>query len=699
MVGTVSDQIKTFEDAEARLSVALPGYESRPQQQELAREIERALADRDTLMAEAGCGTGKSYGYLIPLILWAIETGETGVVTTATKALQDQIANKDLPFLAEHLGVDFTYTLVKGRSNYVCLSKLADSDEPIANEVQVFIGKKAEEGDDSFSGERDDLPFETTDRDWREISASGDECPGKSACPMGMECYAEKVKDRAKGSDIVVVNHALFFTDLLLRGQTDGHVNMIGEYGALVADEAHEFEDWATNMLGMRLSEGSITTLATRARRAAEDYAKDAESVNEINDLLTTLNDAMVRAWATVNAARPPANDRGYQDSTWKLGQSFFIPPQIFEGDPDDVVAQKRVRIAQATEATDAWMGLLDALRALLAGYKALKRSPMADDKEYGRFQRSKRSIDVMAGRILELLKELASDDPSLVAWAEVETSNFGRRRTERTVLRTAPIDVGDFLRSHLWGTCTAVLASATMSLAGNFEHIAGRIGLDHYSAIDVGTPFDYHEQSRLYVPANLSSPKSREWATESISHIARLVEASQGRALLLFTSTTQMRNAYNALSGTIGYQCFMQGERPNRVLAEQFMADTHSVLFATRSFFTGVDFQGEACSLVVIDKLPFPVPTDPIVEARSNRIERNGGNSFTDFTIPTMSLILKQGFGRLIRHRDDQGVVAILDSRLTSAGWGRKIVRSLPDAPLLTREADLRAFFAEAAA
>lgn len=691
MVGDVSD-IKTFEDAEVRLAEALPGYESRPQQQALARAIEAAIDGEADLMAEAGCGTGKSLGYLIPAIL----SGKRAVISTATKALQDQIATKDLPFLAGHLGVDFTYTLVKGRSNYVCLSKLADSDERAANEVQVFIGRKADEGDTEFSGERDELPFEISNKEWSAMSASGDECPGKSVCPMGEVCYAERVKARAQESDIVVVNHALFFTDLLLRSATGGNVSMIGEYEVFVADEAHELEDWATNMLGMRLSEASVTSLISNLRRSYDDYTQDPETGNALNALLSDLSDAMGLAWDSVTAYRPPANDRGFRDSSWTLGQSFVIPPKISESDSDEVAEFKQARIEQATRAMDSWIGLLDALRAVTVAYKDGKRSPSAGDKEYGRYQRVGRSLSAMNERILDLLQELCSDDPSLVAWAEVETSTFGGRQQERVVVRTAPIDVGDFMRTHLWGNCTSILASATLSLNGSFEYVASRIGMDDYLSIDVGTPFDYEKQSRLYVPANISSPKSRDWATESISHIARLVNASEGRALLLFTSSAQMKKAHAALSGTLEYQCLMQGQQPNRALAEAFMADTDSVLFATKSFFTGVDFQGDACSLVVIDKLPFLVPTDPVVEARSRRIERNGGNSFSDLTIPHMSLVLKQGFGRLIRHRNDRGVVAILDSRLVNQGWGQKILRSLPDAPLLTKELDVGNFYRE---
>lgn len=739
----VSDT-KTFEQAELRLAEHLPGYESRPQQQLLAKTIEEAIADGTTLLAEAGCGTGKSVAYLIPAILSAKGSGTTvscpkcdgsgkfnpdytdgdydcftcngsgnlirssrAVVSTATKALQDQIANKDLPFLKEYLGVDFTYTVVKGRSNYVCRAKVVESDEPRSNEVQVFISKKDDEADDAeeegitvepFSGERDDFPFEISNREWSDMTASGDECPGAGSCAFGDECYAEKVKARAKESDITVVNHALFFTDLLVKIATGGNASMIGEYGLFVADEAHELDEWATNMLGMRLSEGSIDHLIGRVRKAVAGVTNDQDDITTVNNDLLDLQDAVTKAWSSVNYFRPEANKRGFRDSTWKLDGSFLIAPAIRETDEPETVERKEKEAKRAAEAMESWMGLLDSLRLLLADLKAVTKPAGATEEEKAKLSRVVRMVSSMSERILTLLKELTSDEPSMVAWAETET--FGQQRRERTVVRTAPIEVGDWLADNLWPHCTPILTSATMSIGGSFDFIATRLGLNRsgFGSIDVGTPFDYERQARIFVPSNLSSPKASGWVGESISTMARLVNASDGSALLLFTANGQMRKAHSTLVDTLPYTCLMQGEQPNKVLAETFMADKQSVLFGSKSFMTGVDFQGDACKLVVIDKLPFPVPTDPVIEAKCARIERNGGNSFTDFVIPTMSLILKQAFGRLIRHRGDHGVVAILDSRLVNERWGKKILNGLPDAPVITSEPMVAAFYAEAA-
>lgn len=655
----------TFKDAERVLADALPGYESRPQQQALAAAVEEAMADGVHLIAEAGCGTGKSFGYLIP----AIQSGKRVVVTTATKNLQDQIATGDLPFLQEHLGdeVPFTYAVLKGRSNYLCQAKHTDAQSRGAQEVAVHI-KGIQGTGETWSGEREDLPFTVEDRDWRELTVSADECPGKRECPFGETCYAEKAKQKAKESDVVVVNHALFFTDLMVKKMTNGNSSMLDHYDIVVADEAHELEEWAANMLGQRFSEGSLKALTTEVRAfVSQFFSGDDPQASKVLDLGTVINGAMVPLWESLTPGR-------------------LYPKDFLENQ-------------------DAWVDLANALGDYADAVSALSLdNATGDTTKAGRRKRLlvTKSIN-MAMKFADIIVAPAT---VLVRWVEEEPIKGARPGQPRTrkVIMTAPIEVADILDQLVWSKTPAVLVSATMSVGGSFDYIAGRLGIKDPRSLDVGTPFDYSKQAALYVPDDIPAPvkdKRAAWEGLSIERMRDLVNASDGRALLLFTSRKQMERAYAALVDRLDYTCLMQGMagKSNKALAAEFMDDTHSVLFALKSFFTGVDFQGEACSLVVIDKLPFPVPDEPLTEARCDAIVNRGGDAFGDYTIPVMTLILQQGYGRLIRHRSDHGVVAILDPRLTKAGYGRKIMRSLPDAPLLTKVSEVEEFFEERAA
>jgi ATP-dependent DNA helicase DinG len=647
------EPISTFAQAEEALAQSLPGYESRPQQQALAQAVEAALASGVHLVGEAGCGTGKSLGYLIPAIL----SGRRTIVSTATKALQDQIAAKDLPFLAEHLGVPFTHAVLKGRSNYYCRLK-ADEAEP--TEVPVIIQMRGQVEAEGFTGERDSFTgIEIRDADWRKVTSSADECPGKSECVYGKNgCFAEEAKSRAQDASVVVVNHALLFTDLVVKAISDGKASMIGEYDAVVFDEAHEIEEYASGIFGSQFSEGSVRRLLTEVRNFAAKVPGASEDVqaqeSEVLGALTAL---------------------------WM------------------VLEPGRIREVHLSAAEEEYVGLALALQKYEEVVRGIDLDRVAP-VEYEQFKSRKARLVKRTGKTAASFTDVvAASFASLVRWVEVEKRNYRGTATETKVIKTAPIDISDILDRMLFESDdrpTCILVSATMSTGGTFDYITKRLGLRHYQGIDVGTPFDYQKQSALYVPRHLPDPaKERQaWQSMSISEMGDLVKASSGRALLLFTSTQQMRNAYDLLEPRLPYRCLMQGQGSNKSLAEEFMADTHSVLFATRSFFTGVDFQGEACSLVVIDKLPFPVPTEALTEARCDAIVARGGNDFGEYTIPVMSLILKQGFGRLIRHRNDRGVVAILDPRLLTKGYGKQIVRSLPDATLLEKPEQVRAFF-----
>ena len=586
--------------------------------------------------------TGKSLATLIPAIL----SGKRTVISTATKALQDQVANKDLPFLAEHLGVEFTHAILKGRSNYLCKASAYD---PKAESVLTISTIRERLVDPEFHGERDDLGFEIPNSDWLNLTVSGDECPGKSSCAWGGDCYAEAAKAKAQASDVVVINHAMLSIDTMLaRGDSPGV--MLGPYEVLIVDEAHELESYARNAWTTRLTQKTFEQLNSNVRTWTYDNTPDDGP--EMDDLLGATALAVGELWST------------------------------FE--------EGRLRHGNVLEHEDQWVGLIQALQLIGERFSSWE-SRSRDEQQATRWGRIRARIVSTIQRLVDIAIQ---GDNTLVRWIESEVS---RRGQSTLTLKSAPLELGKILNEGLWQHVTPILVSATLEVEGSFAYPAKRVGLEGYTSLNVGTPFSFEDQALLYVPTNIPAPDQANraaWSSMAIAEMRDLVRASKGRALLLFTSVSQMKTAYEALERFLPYQCLMQGQLPNKKLAEMFKEDVSSVLFATKSFFTGVDFQGDACSLVIIDKLPFPVPTEPLVSAQTELIEARGGNSFGEYVIPEMSLVLIQGFGRLIRTKSDRGVVAILDPRLAKKGYGKRILRSLPKAPLVSDLSAVEAFF-----
>ena len=690
---TTAERITTFDAAQGNLAATLPGYEPREKQSALAHKIESQIRGEGTsrhALLQASTGTGKSLAYLIPAIL----SGKKVVVSTATKALQDQIANKDLPFLAEHLGVDFTHSILKGRSNYLCqaeLARLGDDDPALAAKVTAKLESLSSNGafPERFYAEETDL--DVTPVEFRKLTVGSGDCPGKSQCPFGETCFSENAKADAKEAQVVVVNHALLATDLWLDEITGGKASMLGDYDVLIVDEAHELVDYATNVWGVTLREHTLISLGEEATNFfGKIGSKDAQEFQRQSDSYALLIHDL---WSKLEAGRLRFTDIiALGDELVRINAALV--------DMKNLVQAQGQRIDNGERD-------VKSVQSLKASYNRLLR----------RFSNACDSIAAL----------VTADDEN-VKFVEEETKKFRGKTTTTKVIQALPVQMGEILDRALWQddrtcrncngtgteenlkTCfrcggsghkvnlTSLLLSATLTTdGGRFDYVAKQLGLGTFETFDVGTPFDFQNQARLYIPAHLPepSPANREtWASMSIAEIGDLINASDGRALVLFTSTKQMKAAYDHLSPRLPYTCLVQGNGTNKELARIFTEDEHSVLFATKSFMTGVDFQGSTCSLVVIDKLPFAVPTDPIVEARCELIEKQGGNTFAEFQVPMMTLILQQAFGRLIRHGNDAGVVAILDRRLTSKGYGRKIVASLPDAPLVTNIEEVQSFF-----
>ncbi len=637
---------KTFAEAETVLASSLPGYESRPQQQALAAAVEGVLADGGQGLFEAGCGTGKSLGAMIPAIL----SGKRTVVATATIALMEQYANKDVPFLQEHLGVPFNWALLKGRSNYFCVAKAVNADRSsLPFDLAAMEAELA--ANPEHSGDREHFQTPVTKEQFSYVSSTANDCPGKSECPFAEECYSERAKAIAADADVVITNTAMLMTDLKVRKATDGFASLLGEYEALIVDEAHELEEIATSALTEEIRPSGIERLVTEVRNFASTQRREA------TDMGQSVLDAANQAWEIL-------------PSEQSLSLGWFVE----NGEP--------------------FMALFEALREFASEVSAIT---VSDKKAEGR-----RAI--LTRRAYNLVTKISdailADDEVLVRWVSEETTK-GRNARVIKVLNTAPVHVGSFLRETVWDTTSTALISATLSVSGKFDYLIDRLGLEAPATINVGTPFDYSTQALLFVPdAERPSPKKRDaWLTYSSIATLELVRAAGGGALLLYTSRSALNTAYEALAPRLremGYTPIRQGgeDGTNKEIARKFQEDEHSVLFALKSFFTGVDFAGDTCRLVVMDKLPFPVPTEPVFQARCTQVERKGGNSFSAMTIPAMTLTLVQGYGRLIRTKSDRGVVAILDSRLASTGWGKGIVRSLPDSPATTDLDRVQSFF-----
>jgi ATP-dependent DNA helicase DinG len=630
---------------------AHPEYEYRPGQVEMARAVMRAFEEKRHLIVEAGTGTGKTLAYLVPAVAAALGGNGRVIVSTGTKNLQEQLMEKDIPFLQSVLPKPFAATYMKGRNNYLCLNRLARAQSaPVLeglDEVDYFeeVSQWSRETEIGDRAELSNLPESLSF--WRHIDARSESCLGQK-CPEYDACFITRMRNRAQEADIVVVNHHLFFADLSLRNGNYGSV--LPDYTAVILDEAHLVEEVASEYFGAQVSNYQI-----------DDLVRDLGMI--------PIEDAEVDQELTHSVARMSrfADNffMGFRDGRGEDGRYPIIPGTFARRQSGGEM--------EATPLGESYMALAGAIARTETTLDAIKDKPP--------------EIESLVRRLREIRFELefivTGTDKKFVYWLE--------RRNRGVFLRASPIDVAGLLQDKLFEEVpTVVLTSATLSSGGNFAFIRDRLGLDTADDLIASSSFDYESQAILYLPAKMPDPRDRNWGLAAADEVIRILNATEGRAFVLSTSLAGMQSLFENVWAQIDYPCLVQGSAAKGQLLKKFRETPNAVLFATSSFWQGVDVRGEQLSCVIIDKLPFAVPTDPIVAARQRSIEDSGGSSFYEYSVPQAIIALKQGLGRLIRSTTDRGVLAILDPRLRTKGYGRTFLQSLPPCRVTSRIDDL---------
>ena len=636
---TKASGARQFFSRHGALSKWHPNYEYRPGQLEMAEAVESALEDRKHLIVEAGTGTGKTLAYLVPAIL----SGKRIIVSTGTKNLQEQLFFKDIPFLQKHFPRPLEVCYMKGRGNYACRQKIYDADkEPILSgleEIADFQIIQEWEKTTEFGDRAEIKTLPESSSAWGKIDARRDLCSGQK-CPQFERCFVTLMNQRAAASDIIIVNHHLFFADLAIKDEEFGGI--LPEYHAVVFDEAHEIEDVAGQYFGVSVSNYRFQEL--RRDVAAISRQKQFGSP-ELDRILERLEE---------------------------LSHQFF---GLFGGKEGRAAFEGRNAFLEQYE--EPYSDLLMALELVGTHLRLLQSPP----EEVNPLIRRATELGLALKFVLE------SDDNAFVYWTD--------RRGRGCFLQATPIDVSRILSEKLFDKLdTVILTSATLAVSGGFEFTTQRLGLEQARPLIVPGHFDYQKQSLLYVPQHLPDPRDPAFTKMAGDEIIKLLELSRGRAFVLFTSYQQMRLIYDRVSHEVEFPTLMQGTGPRSALLDEFRETPNSVLFATASFWQGVDVPGEQLSCVMIDRLPFAVPSDPVVNSRLRNIQEAGGNPFYDYQVPQAAIALKQGFGRLIRSRSDRGVLVLLDNRITKQRYGQIFFDSLPDYGFSTRITDVEKFF-----
>ena len=631
-----------------------PAYEFRRGQLQMAEAVEQALQERRHLIVEAGTGTGKTLAYLLPVI----RSGKRVIISTGTKTLQEQLYFKDIPFLSQHLS-ELRVCYMKGRANYLCRKKLYDlADQPVLNGLEEIshFNIISDWEKTTQSGDRAELAaLPESSPLWSKLDARTDRCIG-SECTQFDRCFITEMRRRAAESDIIIVNHHLFCADLAIKAGADfaADAGVLPEAGIVIFDEAHELEDVATDYFGISVSNLRVEEL--------------------LRDIDQTLRRANVLAVDLLGAC----------SRVRERSQFFFalIPPG--EG---RFAFENRAEFLE--ENGDEYLGLQNTLMHLYTELQAIPEKP----EELHNLSRRVEELRVQLGFILE------SNQRNTVFWIERRGERRGFRGggggQQNVFLQATPINVADILRTTLFENLSStVLTSATLAVGGGFDYIRARLGVQHARELIVPSHFDYPSQALLYVPPDMPDPRDPQFLESAAQRVRRLLEITRGRAFCLFTSYALMNQLYERLLGEIEFPMLLQGSAPKNALLEEFRMTPNCVLFATSSFWQGVDVQGEQLSCVIIDRLPFAVPNDPVVAARIKAIDEAGGNAFFEYQVPSAVIALKQGFGRLIRSLHDRGLLCLLDNRILKKQYGRIFLDSLPKYSRTTDLVKVEQFF-----
>lgn len=650
------------------LSQRHPAYEFRKGQLAMATAVEEAIDEKRHLIVEAGTGTGKTLAYLLPII----KSGKRVIVSTGTKNLQEQLFFKDVPFLERALFGELPageprlkVCYMKGRGNYLCRKKLYDlTGQPILNgldEIDEF-NILLEWDKQTTTGDRAELStLPETSPLWGKLNATAEHCIG-SKCSEFERCFITEMRRKAAESDIIIVNHHLFFADLSVKlaAEKAPDAGVLPAAACVIFDEAHELEDVATSYFGITVSNLKV-----------DDLLRDLE--------------------ITIREKKVVSTDLLQLSARIRERSQFFFS-LLPEGDGRFAFTNREEFLE---EFGAEFIGLKNVIRQLHSELQAIPNKP---DEIHNLIRRS----DELHAQLSFLME---SREKNTVYWIERRGLRVGgnqrpggRSRTresakfakqENVFLQATPIDVSAILRQSLFDRFDSiVLTSATLAVANGFDYIKSRLGLEGARELIVPSHFDYESQAIFYVPPDLPEPRDPNFSAQATQRIRQLLEITRGRAFCLFTSLAQMQQVHDALLGQLDYPMLLQGSAPKTALIEQFRATPNAVLFATSSFWQGVDVQGEQLSCVIIDKIPFAVPSDPIVQARGKAIDEDGGNSFFDYSVPAAVITLKQGFGRLIRSLNDRGLLVLLDNRILKKQYGKIFVQSLP---AYTRTTDIR--------
>ncbi len=627
---------------------ALPGFEAREGQVRMAHLIQRGFLENVHTIVEAGTGVGKSLAYLVP----ALRAGARVVVSTGTIALQEQLVRKDIPLVTQALGIKARVVLLKGRNHYLCKAKFEKESGARLIAPSVALERLWAWAERTETGDRAELDFTPRFEDWETLDADADDCVGEY-CSRFADCHFFAKRDAARYADVVVVNHALFFLDLASGGA------LLPAYDFVVLDEAHQAEKYATAALTATLSPASVNRMMRKLHRT---YSIPGSHDAELDEGMRRLQQTLARV---PGDKYPIAANEGVFEVLPVLRESFYRLENWVHANWKDGLRRPIDNESEAERRRDL------ALRSVAAHVATVDRIEKAAQQ---------------AGS-----GAVPADEIEAVAW--VERGDGG----ERYEINAAPFSVADFLKATLFArTRSVVLTSATISTGGSFEFLKSSLGIDDAQQLVAPSPFDYAKQARLYVAPPRLNPKAVDFARRAAPLIEEILDRSGGRAFVLFTSYARLREVYALLRERIPFPLKMQGDLPRSALLDWFRTTNRAVLFATGTFWEGIDVVGDALSCVVIDRLPFPSPSEPLVAARIAALEAKGRSGFEHYMIPSAIVRLKQGFGRLIRSTTDRGVVALLDGRATSMRYGATIVDALPPATRITDLSALDELFRE---